>query len=121
MLQNNLYKILSSEKLTEDSSKFSISINENHPIFGGHFPEQPVMPGVCQLQILIELSRPLWGESLNLKSGSNLKFLAMLDPRTVKEITVKIELKEQNENGLRIIGSMFNDEFTFFKFRGILV
>lgn len=120
MLKNNLYKIISTEKLTETATQFVITVNENHPIFNGHFPEQPIMPGVCQIQILIELARQMWGENLDLKTASNVKFLAMLDPRTIKKVSVKMELKEQLENTYRLNCQIFSDEFTFLKFRGIL-
>ena len=33
-----------------------ITLNPAHPIFAGHFPGNPITPGVCMLQIIKELT-----------------------------------------------------------------
>ena len=51
MLMNDFYTI--SDLQTEE---FSISckatFNKDHDIFNGHFPGQPVVPGVCMMQMI---------------------------------------------------------------------
>ncbi|MBQ0740088.1 3-hydroxyacyl-ACP dehydratase, partial [Aquimarina celericrescens] len=37
-------------------STVTITINKNHKIFKGHFPGNPVTPGVCMIQIIKELA-----------------------------------------------------------------
>ena len=51
MLEHYLYDILSAEE-----GDFNIIILEDSPIFKGHFPEYPVVPGVCLMQIIKELA-----------------------------------------------------------------
>ena len=59
----------------------SVHLDEHHAVFKGHFPDQPVMPGVCTLQIVQELLEEHLGRSLRLSSASNIKFMALIDPR----------------------------------------
>ena len=55
MLVEGLYSELS--KSTADASvDVQIKIDNNHQIFKGHFPDNPVMPGVCLLQIMKEFT-----------------------------------------------------------------
>ena len=55
LLKDKLYHILASEK-TEDSCTYTLRISETFPLFKGHFPGSPVLPGVCILQIFKELA-----------------------------------------------------------------
>jgi 3-hydroxymyristoyl/3-hydroxydecanoyl-(acyl carrier protein) dehydratase len=34
-----------------------IKLNPNHEIFSGHFPDNPILPGVCVLQMVKEISQ----------------------------------------------------------------
>ena len=35
--------------------KTDIELNAAHTIFKGHFPDQPILPGVCMLQMVKEV------------------------------------------------------------------
>ena len=54
MLLNDFYTI---NKQTDQDGIItsSITLNLNHPIYKGHFPQQPVVPGVCMMQMMAEL------------------------------------------------------------------
>lgn len=119
MLLNDLYTVISKEKLSEMTTEFVLRINAAHDIFKGHFPEQPVMPGVCQMQILTEVASDILERELKLKEASNIKFLAMLDPRTCGELTLQVEVKSQTEEAVKIIGKLYTEEHIYLKFRGV--
>ena len=119
MLLDDLYTIMSTKKLTETTTETVLKINATQDIFKGHFPQQPVMPGVCQLQILTEVASDLVGKELKLKEASNIKFLAMLDPRSCGDLTLQIEVKSQTEDDVKIIGKLFTKENIYLKFKGV--
>ena len=54
MLNDNLYRT-DSFSYQEEKIEAEISIDVHHKIFEGHFPGQPVLPGVCMIQIVKEL------------------------------------------------------------------
>jgi len=119
MLLNDLYTIISTKKLTETTTEVVLQINAAHDIFKGHFPEQPVMPGVCQMQVLTEVASDILNRELKLKDASNIKFLAMLNPRTCGEVTLQVEVKSQTEEAVKIIGKLYTEEHIYLKFRGV--
>ncbi|MBS1934927.1 MAG: hydroxymyristoyl-ACP dehydratase, partial [Bacteroidetes bacterium] len=54
MLQGNFFTITSIAH-ENISVKAVLELNPAHDIFKGHFPETPVVPGVCMLQMLKEV------------------------------------------------------------------
>ena len=116
MLLNNLYKIQnihSTEKHLVD-----IEIIPSHEIFLGHFPNNPVMPGVCLIQIIKECTEQITGKELQMLTGDNIKFTAVLDPRVHGNVKVSISLKEKENGSLQADASVFYGEISFFSFKG---
>ena len=52
----------------------------NHPCFPGHFPGQPILPGVLLLERVMSLAQASTGKSLNECTVVNVKFLAVVAP-----------------------------------------
>ena len=63
MLLGNFFTIINKE-ITDNSATLLISINAAHPIFEGHFPGQPVVPGVCMIQMIKEMMESIEGKPL---------------------------------------------------------
>ena len=62
----------------DNEYKCRILFNPDHEIFKGHFPAQPVVPGVCTMEIIKELLQENIGRPLQLRSSGNIKFLQFL-------------------------------------------
>ncbi len=61
--------------------KAGLVINAGHKIFEGHFPGQPVVPGVCMMQMVKEIMEQVIGEKTNLIRAYEMKFLAIINPQ----------------------------------------
>ena len=72
MLIEGLYTIETFNK-TEEGISAQIKLNPKHKIFKGHFPGKPIMPGVCMIQIIKELTERSLGQELFLSVASNVK------------------------------------------------
>lgn len=79
MLIEGLY-VIKDYEYDQDTVSSTIQLNKEHPIFKGHFPGNPVMPGVCMIQIIKELTEKATGKQLFLKVSSNIKFMAIINP-----------------------------------------
>ena len=77
ILKNNLYKITYSNI---EEKTFHLELLPDCVIYKAHFPEQPITPGVCIIQIASELLRDLIHSDLELIFVSNAKFLAVINP-----------------------------------------
>ncbi|KQT22455.1 3-hydroxyacyl-ACP dehydratase [Chryseobacterium sp. Leaf404] len=94
----DFYTLVGYEKSENGSFSASITLNQDHDIFKGHFPGNPVTPGVCMMQIVKELTEEFTGKKLFLKSASNVKFMAIINPFETPKLTMQLDIKEvENE------------------------
>lgn len=73
---------------------FEIKVNNKHDIFKGHFPGNPVMPGVCMMQIIKEITQSIVGQKLFMERCSNVKFLALINPDINPNLNLEFKITE---------------------------
>ncbi|MCB0454563.1 MAG: 3-hydroxyacyl-ACP dehydratase [Aequorivita sp.] len=95
MLIEGLYKATANEKTAEGISA-KVHLNKDHAIFKGHFPGNPVMPGVCMIQIIKELTEEATGKNLFLTVSSNIKFMAIINPEKNPDLQLAIDIVQEN-------------------------
>ena len=89
MLLNDFYSF---EKVHHIDGKVeaTITFQPNHAIFAGHFPGQPVVPGVCLVQAVKDLLSIAIVQKLALEKAANIKFLAVIIPNQLPGIALQI-------------------------------
>ncbi len=97
----------------------SISIDPKHRIYEGHFPNNPVTPGVVQLEIVKEILGTQFNRTIQLKSLATSKFLAVLNPVNTPEASFKMTVVEQDDQTLKVSGQLSTAEGVCLKFSGI--
>lgn len=103
-----------------EQATFHLSLNPNHTIYEGHFPHQPVMPGVCMLQLVTELTSQALGQPLQLTKASQTKFLIPIVPQQFPQIWLKTHYIATQESTWKVTASIQVEEQVFFKFKGLL-
>ena len=93
MLIEGLYEITAFNQEASEVSA-TLKLNKDHRIFDGHFPGHPVLPGVCVIQMVKELTEKALGKSLLLTVASNVKFMAIINPEKNDTIHFNLELAE---------------------------
>lgn len=82
---------------TDNQLKAVIQLNPEHDVFKGHFPNNPVTPGVCMLQILKELTEQATNTILFIKECSNVKFMALINPEVNSTLAISIDINKIEE------------------------
>jgi 3-hydroxyacyl-[acyl-carrier-protein] dehydratase len=95
-----------------------LEINPFHPIFHGHFPGIPVVPGVCMIQMLKEIVESVIGQTTRLVKSDQIKFLSVLDPNLNKIIQAELKYELGQGGEIQVVGSLSNNETIFLKFNG---
>lgn len=92
MLLKDFYTVEKLENVSEGKYSAEVVLNSQHEIFKGHFPGNPVTPGVCMMQIIKELSQEIVGSDLLMTSCSNVKFMALINPEINPKLKLELEL-----------------------------
>ncbi len=106
-------------KTDDKSINAKVTVNPSNPVFKGHFPNQPVTPGVMQLMLVRKILEQHFKKELNVISMNRVKFLAVLNPNESPEIEVEIIIVSLSEEGIKIKAKGWNDKAVFFKFSAL--
>lgn len=118
-LQNDFYRILETTP-TENGLSVLVTIDKNHTIFEGHFPNHPVTPGVCTMQIIKELSENHLGRNLQLKMARNVKFMAIINPQENEDVRFDLTFEPTEEAADIVVkGTVLIGENPALKFGGV--
>lgn len=102
----------------QQKTRFTIKLNPDHPVYKGHFPGNPVTPGVCQIAIIQELVAVIVDSPLRLISADNIKYPALMVPSSAG-IECDIMIKQTDDHKLSVTSSFASGETIFVKFKGI--
>ena len=103
MLRGILYDMIQA-----DASGATLRLLPDSPVYQGHFPGYPITPGVCLVQIALELidemadqvghdgGKDRTGRSVRLVAAKNIKFVAPVFPSDGTEL--RFNLSGEGEN-----------------------
>jgi 3-hydroxyacyl-[acyl-carrier-protein] dehydratase len=127
MLEGSFFKIISSEVIpagddqpSAEHIRVRVELDPNHRIYAGHFPGNPVVPGVCQVQMAKEALEMVKNTKGMLVSGDNIKFLNMIVPSDHPALLIDYIVKNPGDGNLSYNATISDAGKVFMKFRGIL-
>ena len=117
MLLNNFFNISNIVK-EENTTKYTVAIelNPQHAIYEGHFPDNPIVPGVCMQQMVKETLSLILEKKLMLYKADNIKFLNLIIPSISKTLKLNIHIKSTEDNQIKIDSNISNEERIYFKY-----
>lgn len=119
MLLDNFYTLI--DKLeVDDNWLFNIELNSTHSIYDGHFPNQPIVPGVCNLQIIRECAEDILGQRTFISNVSSCKYLSVVDPSKNAKLQFQLALKESSTHEYLLQASGKFDETDFIKLKATI-
>ncbi len=119
MLLKNFYTIVELDYSDKENVKAIIDLNKDHEVYEGHFPGNPVVPGVCLTQLIKEIMESVKDKELSLVYASNIKFMAVVNPEVNSRLQIDLKVKYDTEEDIIKVDSVthFNDQ-VFYKFKG---
>ena len=119
MLLKDFYTLIELDSSDKENIKAIIDLNKEHEVYEGHFPGNPVVPGVCLTQLIKEVMEKVENMVLSLVYADNIKFMAVVNPEINNRLQIDLKVKYDTEQNLIKVNSVthFNDQ-VFYKFKG---
>lgn len=117
MLVTNYYTIISRQKI-EGGEQFLVSLNADCEVYKGHFPGEPISPGVCNLQMIKECAELVAERELLLNFVQQCRLTTLITPLQHPQVEVKIYLLEKLENGIKLRGTIGRGDEIFMDLKG---
>ena len=130
------YHILSSE-ITTDAGVFRVALNADCEVYQGHFPGEPISPGVCNIQMIKEcaelllqggaLSRPHQEREDNATAPTMLlshikqcRLTTLVTPQQHPEVEVRVAILSRSEDTITFRGTIGKGEEVYMELKGEL-
>ena len=83
------------EQISNDDCRYTFTskVEPLHEIFKGHFPENPVVPGVCTMAMIKDCCASVLSRDVKYDYVKEVKFISAIIPSIHREVLVDIELK----------------------------
>lgn len=118
MLIDDFFKILKIKQGAENEIFAEVQLNLQHKIFKGHFPGNPVVPGVVSIQMINEILSKHLGIKLMTSSALNIKFSAMISPNLHSVLQFKIIYIKLEDSSYKTNAIIHFEDLIFMKFNG---
>ena len=77
-----------------DGAVFHICLNPESPLFKGHFPGHPILPGVCSMRIIRECAERMSGRHMRYGKVKLCRFSSVITPGSPEAFDVHVSLTD---------------------------
>lgn len=101
MLSGDFFTI---ERISErgEETLFLTALNPHHKIFDGHFPGDPICPGVCNIQTIRECAEQKTGKKLRIDAIALCRFSALITPQACPQLLISLQLGDETEDTIPV-------------------
>ena len=105
MLKGDFFSI---EQISENDGEpvFLTAMNASHDIYKGHFPGDPICPGVCNIQTIRECAEIKLDKKLRIESIAHCKFAALITPQACPKLLISLHLENKEDGNIMAIAKI---------------
>lgn len=119
LLKDKFYKVINEEK-NGTTGKYTVSILPDCNVYDGHFPGDPVCPGVCNIETIKECAMMLTGKDLRIKAIKQCRLTAIATPAVCPEVIITINAAQNADGSYLVIANISDDKQSYMDFKGTL-
>ena len=119
MLIENYYKV---NDIIAGTGKtlFMVSLNSDCNVYKGHFPENPISPGVCNIQMIKECAELIVGKHLFMHNLQHCRLTTLITPLVYPQVEVTI-LMEKREDVYKLKATIGKNEEIYLELKAELI
>lgn len=97
--------VLESIETIDGGYRFTLQSRMDSIIYQAHFPNNPITPGACLVQVVGELIENISSLNVELITVKNIKFMSMIVPKKNKRIIYDIQMDWNSGKANVIVGT----------------
>ncbi|MCQ2210164.1 MAG: beta-hydroxyacyl-ACP dehydratase [Paludibacteraceae bacterium] len=104
----------------ENEVEYLTKLNANHEIYKGHFPGDPICPGVCNVQTIRECAELQIGKKLRIESIAHCRFAALITPQNCPQLLISLSLEQKEDGNYLALANITspNKETIYLEYKG---
>jgi len=95
-MKDKFFSIIKRSDVSNSEVNFTVHLHSKHTIYQAHFPNNPITPGVCIIQIVKELFSFLTQTNYTIKKIKTVKFTHPINPTIHNTVNFNIKWEEKN-------------------------
>lgn len=116
-LEGYYYTLLNVE-YQADAAIYHVSLRPDCGIYRGHFPGNPVCPGVCNMQMIKECVENMTGKRLFASSVKQCRLTAVATPDVCSRLDVKISIQSADYTHYAVKASISDERCVYMDYKG---
>lgn len=119
LLENKFYKV-ENRTVGDGSAQFRVRLLPNCDVYRGHFPGNPVSPGVCNIEMLKECFDMVAEGNPRIKTIDRCRLTAVASPAISPELDIDMSWTK-DDAGWHLIATLKDDKQQYMDFKGTLL
>lgn len=119
-IENEFFRIVDIQKADDNNAVFRIELIPECKVYEGHFPGNPICPGVFNIETVRECAQILSGRSLRISAVKQCRFTSLLTPAKRETLSVRINTAGI-ENGLVVQATISDSSNSYVEFKGNMI
>lgn len=119
LLDNRFYKTLK-EDTDGLTGTYTIAILPDCNVYAGHFPGDPVCPGVCNIETIKECAMRLTGKVLRIKTIKQCRLTAIASPTICPEVDIILTATPTDDVTYTVVATIKDARQTYMEYKGTM-
>lgn len=120
LLEDEYYTLIDSQT-DSVTGCLTIRVNPASRIFEGHFPGNPICPGVCGVELIRECASIVLAQEVRISKINKCRFLSVARPQEDCRFCISIATTPMGDGSCLIKAKMSDGKADYISFSGVVV
>lgn len=120
-LENRYYRVLGIDRQSDTAAVCHVELLSDCEVYRGHFPGEPVCPGVCNMQMIKECTEAVVGKSLHQSSVSQCRLTSLMTPAQCSTLDVRIDILSASDDSCTVRATISDSTDTYMEYKGEMI
>ena len=121
LLKDKYFSVLHEERISANEAVYLCELKEDCDVYRGHFPGDPVSPGVCNIEMIKECTMLLTGKNLMIGTVKQCRLTAIASPSVCPKVDVKVSVAASEDGeSYAVMASVTDAEQSYMEFKGTM-